>query len=125
MIVDYFTGIRDTIHSFDHVIEDFRFTEKIFSKEKGFISGRLVFLDNSILEFGEVRNTNLPGKIKYRYHYMSSSGQLFFRYDNAKHHPDIESFPHHKHTPISVIPSNEPDILSVLREIEEIILKEN
>lgn len=66
MIKDYFTGVRNTILSFDHVIEDFRFTEKIFSKEKGFISGRLVFLDNSILEFGEVRNTLLPGKIKYR-----------------------------------------------------------
>ena len=46
-----------------------------------------------------------------------------FRYDNAKHHPEIETYPHHKHTPEGIEPSKEPSIEDVLDEIEQIVVK--
>jgi len=33
----------------------------------------------------------------YSYHWTRWNNTLIIRWDNAKHHPDIENFPHHKH----------------------------
>lgn len=53
---------------------------------------------------------------------MDEQSNLIFRYDNAKHHPDVSTFPHHKHLPNGVIKSSEPSIGSILNEVEEYIV---
>ena len=62
-------------------------------------------------------NVERAGKVKYRYHYMDAEQNLIFRYDNAPHHPEARSFPHHKHTFGDVIESQEPGLMEVLFEI--------
>jgi len=39
-------------------------------------------------------------------------------YDNVKHHPDIPTFPHHKHIDNNIISSSEPDFTIILSEIK-------
>jgi hypothetical protein len=34
---------------------------------------------------------------KYRHHWQDSNGQLIKRWDNAPHHPEVNTFPHHLH----------------------------
>ena len=34
----------------------------------------------------------------YSFHWQSETGELIIRWDNAPHHPDILTFPHHVHT---------------------------
>lgn len=34
---------------------------------------------------------------KYSFHWQRSDGQLLKRWDNAAHHPEVETFPHHLH----------------------------
>jgi hypothetical protein len=65
-------------------------------------------------------------KWRYSYHYQDSEGKLIFRHDNAPHHPEIETHPHHKHvgSDDNVIASQPPDLGDVLREIDEIIYTE-
>lgn len=58
-------------------------------------------------------------KLKYRYHYMNEANQLIFRYDNANHHPQIKTFPHHKHIKDGVIESSEPHLFNILLEIAQ------
>jgi hypothetical protein len=123
MIQKYFADIRAKIDAYNHIIEEHSVVDKTYSDEKGFIDGQLIFIDDSILEFSEVKSTEIQNKIKYRYHYRSSNNNLIFRYDNAKHFPDIATFPHHKHLPQNVISCKEPDINSVLGEVEKIILR--
>jgi hypothetical protein len=123
MIQDYFLSLRKSITSYAHIIEEIFLTEKTYSDTKGFIDGKITFIDESILEFSEVKNSEKHTKIKYRYHFRNKKDDLIFRYDNAKHYPNLMSFPHHKHLPNNTIESNEPDILSVLNEIERIILR--
>lgn len=36
-------------------------------------------------------------RIIYRFHYADAENQLVFRHVNAPHHPELETFPHHKH----------------------------
>jgi hypothetical protein len=38
-----------------------------------------------------------PLWIQYSFHLQDSRSRLLFRYDNAPHHRDVPSFPHHKH----------------------------
>jgi hypothetical protein len=60
-------------------------------------------------------------RLKYRYHYEDPDGRLVFRYDNAPHHPEVETFPHHKHLSDGrVVPSVEQSLPRVLEEVAEL-----
>ena len=47
-----------------------------------------------------------------------------FRYDNAPHHRNIMTFPHHKHAGAKILPANEPDFSQVLDEAVALLNKE-
>ncbi|MGH2523179.1 MAG: toxin-antitoxin system TumE family protein [Anaerolineales bacterium] len=50
-------------------------------------------------------------------------GNRVFRYDNAPHHPEILTFPHHKHLGPEdrLAESTEPNLADVLAEIEGLL----
>ena len=58
----------------------------------------------------------------YSYHYQGANASLIFRYDDTPHFPALPQFPHHKHvgSKSDAIPTQPPDLLAVLREIEAI-----
>ncbi|WP_347489345.1 DUF6516 family protein [Desulfoscipio sp. XC116] len=58
----------------------------------------------------------------YSYHWQEDNSQLIIRWDNAPHHKQIKTFPHHKHIGEKVLPSYEIGIHEVLTYID-IILK--
>ena len=47
------------------------------------------------LRIKEIRKDN--NLIKYSYYFLNTNNELIFGWDNAPHHEDINSFPHHKH----------------------------
>jgi len=100
--------------------------EKYFGpgEETVYLKGHLIIMDSSILEIAlfaaESRETLLIDK--YRLHYMNSAGQMLFRYDNSSHHPEIDSYPHHKHTPDKIVSSTLPSLKDILNEISSIII---
>ena len=93
---------------------------------------RMRFWDGSILVFNEalaIRGLVLA-KIRYSFHYQSAGGQLIFRYDNVPHHPQIPTFPHHKHVSEPgtnterIMAAHPPDIQGILREIDRFLYPE-
>ncbi len=54
--------------------------------------GLIVELTERIIEERGTFNTT-----KYRFHWQNKSGELIKRWDNAPHHPEINSFPDHLH----------------------------
>jgi hypothetical protein len=92
--------------------------------ETVYLKGRLLIIDSSILEIAifatESRKT--VSIEKYRLHYMNSTGQMLFLYDNAPHHPEIDSYPYHKHTSDRIVPSTMPTLKDILNEISAIII---
>ena len=90
----------------------------------GYIRGEIKLIDDSVLFFREFIDLSKERfKDDYSYQYQIENGSLVFRYDNASHHPKIKSFPHHKHhrSEENIIECPEPDLESVLLEIEIII----
>lgn len=91
------------------------------SRGIGHLTGRVRFADGSLLEFEEeVRPTGKRqlSKGHYSYHYQSENGATIFRYDNAAHHREVKSFPHHKHVGDKVQAAAAPDLHKVLQEID-------
>jgi len=83
---------------------------EISSEDEGSISGRIQYWDGAFMDFREELIWEFTSIVKedYSYHYQKGD-TLIFRYDNAPHHPEILTFPHHKHTSTGeVIPAAEP-----------------
>jgi hypothetical protein len=49
-----------------------------------------------MFEFFEIQSARVK-VIKYSFHWQQNNGQLIKRWDNAAHHPEIETYPHHLH----------------------------
>lgn len=124
MIHKFVEGIEKTIALSSIVLSSN--IQKYFGPalETVYLKGHLLIIDSSILEISifatESRNTLSIDK--YRLHYMNSTGQMLFRYDNAPHHPEIDSYPHHKHTSDKIMPSSMPSLKDILNEISAIII---
>ena len=90
-----------------------------------YLKGNLIFINSSVLEIAifAAKSPNALVINKYRLHYMNSNKEMIFRYDNASHHPEVSSFPHHKHIQNKVLHANIPSIKDVLNEISAIIIE--
>lgn len=86
------------------------------------VKGALYFRDGSRLEFTETVTLERyrPVKLFYVYQYISG-GEAVFRYDNAPHHPDLPTFPHHKHVGNARLPATEPTLGQVVGEVSALL----
>ncbi len=86
----------------------------------GLVRGRVFFWDDSFLDLYEVVSTELgyPIRVSYAYSYLRE-GRRIFRYDNAPHHPEIITYPHHKHIGPQdrLAPADQPSLSQVMAEV--------
>ena len=99
IIDDYFASIERGLRAHPAVSQ---IEEPLFCAASddynGVLRVRVIFGDHTYLDIHETVNTELgyPVRIHYAYTFMQNGIQAF-RYDNAPHHHDILTFPHHKH----------------------------
>ena len=55
----------------------------------------------------------------YSFHWQKENGELIARWDNAPHHKEIKTFPHHVHTKDGVNESYSITLDDVLRKIKK------
>lgn len=99
-------SLRDYLSDFHRAlgrIEDYGFVESIDIKEEiragkqVVIKAKVILVDGSILHVREYIDAKYKiDKINYAYQYQNEQGRLIFRYDNARHRPDL-GFNYHKH----------------------------
>ena len=124
MIDNYFELMERTILDFKAIINSYTIFKKAYSEKQGYIKGEILLKNNSQFCFIEVKNTELQEKIKYRYQYMDKDNKSIFRYDNAYHHRELTTFPHHKHIGDNIHESREPELYEILIEIQKFIKQE-
>ena len=74
----------------------------------------------SIMEYFRI----LDGVTRYRYHLMDQSNNPILRWDNAPHHSEITTFPHHVHRWDSggleiIDKANQLELFDIILKIEE------
>lgn len=122
LITEYFQKIESLLAACAHILEIVLHKDKR-SLHIGIIEGKIIFIDESVFHFIEFINVKQTIEVyKYSYHYQDWNGNLVFRYDMAPHHPEIESFPHHKHTQSNKLKATSPPTFAkVLDEIAGLI----
>jgi len=75
---------------------------------------KVVFTDESVLFAREYFD---PGQRHYAFHWQNMENRMIMRWDNAPHHLDISTFPHHKHSDKEISESTEISIKEVLEII--------
>ncbi len=110
----YFAAVQAAILAAPHVIQsDVAFDE--VSDEECYIRGTLTLIGGHELHLAEYVVTAPDIKrLKYRYHLQKIGGELLARWDNAPHHLEVETHPHHLHTEKGVKASAEMDVGQVL-----------
>ena len=126
-IGDYFSSIERSLRRVKGAELHGQITSLASDDFNGLLRCRVFFWDASYLDIYEVVSTELgyPVKVHYSYTYMQSD-DCIFRYDNAPHHPEIGTHPHHKHVgPRDTLSAaREPTLSQVLSEIETLLEKE-
>ena len=99
-----------------------RYEEEILSSDRVNLRIRIRFSTGYLLELNEavVFEGGCIKHLGYRYHLQDEQNHLIFRYDNAPHFPEFETFPHHKHLPDKVIAVEKPSILGVIEEAKKV-----
>lgn len=98
------------------------------SEEKSHITATIKLDDGSelhLFEFVALEKNTVVVK-KYRYHWQDSSHKLIRRWDNAKHHPNLDTFPHHIHVQEkeNVQPHEKTDLKGILEKILDYVTRE-
>ena len=125
--------MKDYFSELQNLLRRSAFTENVDveyeakSKTVGLIHGTVGMVDGSTLQFMELVNIKRDRitRPKYRFHFMDSADKMVFRFDNAPHHPEVTTYPHHKHIrgEEKPKPSKEIGLRGVLLEIEEGIVR--
>ena len=123
---DYFSEIQNLLRR-SAFIENIAIKYEAKSKTVGLIHGNIGMVDGSTLQFLELIDRKDAEIIrpKYRFHFMDSADKMIFRYDNAPHHPEVPTYPHHKHIRGEERPnqSRERGLRDVLSEIGLMIVR--
>jgi hypothetical protein len=100
------------------IVQDFEILEVIEEASVQLLRVRAEIIDGSLLY---VREAFFPHASKYSYHWQTRTGDLLLRWDNAPHHPEIPTYPHHKHEGEQIVPAARVSIEEVLAELAAIL----
>jgi hypothetical protein len=109
-------SLNNAIDAYAELIEGIEDLEIL---QKGLVSrlkGKLRLLDGSILWFREVWAKG--EMVAYSYYWLRSDETVIIGWDNAPHHEEIGTFPHHKHIGDRIEDSQETDLRSALHFIK-------
>lgn len=88
-------------------VEEVIVREELITDDFGYLRLRFTLSNGDIVELFEyvVKDQNAIRTVNYSFHLQDANAVLLKRWDNAPHHPELESFPHHLHHGKEVFPS--------------------
>lgn len=107
------------IEEFSDIIESIEVVEYTEEEHVSRIKIKLELLDASILWIREVEVRR--SIVAYSYYWLRPDGSTIIGWDNAPHHREVETFPHHKHIGENIEPSQQTDIKKVMEFIKGLL----
>ncbi len=115
---EYLGVVQNTIQAAPHVIS-FEIAFEEIDYRECYIRGKLQLTGDLQLHIAEYVITGPTlDRTKYRYHLQDADGRMLARWDNAPHHREVATFPHHRHEADGTV-KNSPamDIEAVLQAV--------
>lgn len=100
-------------------IESFEIVDFNSGSDFYFYKAKIKFIDSSVLFIREYISST---EHAYSYHWQDQKNNIIIRWDNAPHHKNLKTYPHHKHTP-NVEESYETNVKDIIKFIEKILLE--
>lgn len=117
---EYLDQLRQALDQIDSYgfAESIEINQEVRSGKQATILIKVVLVDSSTLIIREYIDAQYKvEKLSYAYHYQAGDGNLIFRYDNAKHKPDL-GYEEHKHTANGkTMHCESPDISELVNEV--------
>lgn len=87
--------MKEILDEFCHIIKAVEFSSTVEKYGFEFFKVKLRLVDGSSLRIWEKRS---KGSLqRYSYYWLDEVDNQIMGWDNAPHHPEIETFPNHKH----------------------------
>lgn len=104
------------------IVEHFQIITRRETESDGYLRVRAIPIGEGLLEVSIYcqMSENAVRLVDYRFHWQDSEGKLIKRWDNARHHPELTTFPYHIHVASDAIvkESANVDLSEVLQELE-------
>ena len=111
--MEVFSLLDSSLIVLTYKIIDFKFWEP-----GSYVKMQIVLIDNSVLH---VREYNDEFERNYSFHWQDSLGAFLLRWDNAPHHKNLKTFPHHMHKNNLIEESSAISLKDVLKYITSCI----
>ena len=97
--------MREILDEFTDIIKTIEFSSTTARYGFQFLKMGLRLIDGSSLRIWEKR---FRGSLqRYSYYWLDELNNQIIGWDNAPHHPEIKTFPHHKHIDGKPLPSKD------------------
>ncbi|MFN0050332.1 MAG: DUF6516 family protein [Cytophagales bacterium] len=117
MTLDNFYSTTAFFQSIISEIESIEFTE---TKTVAKLKSKIRLKEGSVIYLREIYIKGLL--IDYSYYWFDVDEKLKIGWDNAPHHPELSTFPHHKHYLDKVAESDEKTLTEVLEFVSESLI---
>jgi hypothetical protein len=120
LLNEYLALFRKTLEKIENYgySDSIEIREEIRANKQAVLNAKVVLTDNSVLHIKEYIDARYGiERLSYAYQYQDREGNLIFRYDNAKHRPEL-GFKAHKHLADGKISAAAlPDVFDLVDEI--------
>jgi len=114
--------IQEVLEKFDNIIVDTEFLNVTKIRDLVHYKCKVQLIDGSNLRISE--KWHKDQLVQYSYYWLDDENNLIIGWDNAPHHSQIETHPHHKHMQrqTEVHESYECDLNTILEFIAQMII---
>jgi hypothetical protein len=115
----YFDFVKKLISS-NPFVQDSRVIRERIGSVEGFIQITVRLIKEHSLDVFEYY-TVAEGVTKYRYNLMNDQKEVIVRWDNAPHHPELSTHPHHIHVRGKTAESQKPSLSQILLKLSDFL----
>jgi hypothetical protein len=113
MMLNRFQATLDAFSEIVKAVEDLEIVQKEIATK---LKAKLRLFDGSILWVREVYINDLIEV--YSYYWLRPDETMIIGWDNAPHHKNVKTYPHHKHVADNIYDSDQRDLGSILNFIQ-------
>ena len=113
----YFSSIV-SLFELSPMVKSIELVKKVSSSTEGYINLKLALIHNYTLDFFEYWNNGVV--TDYRYNVRDHQDDVLVRWDNARHHPQVSTFPDHQHFQGDVYAAKRPGLIELLELVTEL-----